>query len=415
MGHYPSPISSRAVAWALLSQSFWLPLLAIDAHDRWQARVKALTPPTDPAMASSEQAPPPLPPTRLATTLPLPSLDEDAFGAHRDPSPPSTTAKAARTGLLLGGSPSRQPFSVSAPWLRGLKRAVQTPIQAVIALASPSRWMPSAIPATNLKPSTLTDEGPARWQGPPIPTSAGDLLLRSFTRSELLGGTLGLRDIDEAPMSTVALAEKARWAGSADPMAPLPALWRDPMRRALGQIPGGAARVEQARLVHVPSRRVTHTTEVPLALQSDGSVDILSRPDNPGVVREIEDWSTRQKAPSQGGVLPAVVLLHPVTDVPPIAPVETNTIPIPIHSELPTVVKPAVTKQVVRSATPQAPPASWDEVVPSAPLAPAPHAEVVAPAPQPVAEAPAPAPEPAVMPADPLPETLPATEPVPMP
>lgn len=410
MGHYPSPISSRAVAWALLSQSFWLPLVAIDAHDRWQARVKALTPPTDPAMASGER-PAPLPPTRLATTLPLPSLDEDAFGAGLDPAAPRTSAEAARTGLLLEGSPARQRLSVSAsaPWLGGLKRAVQTPIQAVIALARPSRW----IPAASLKPSTPTDEGPARWQGPPIPTSAGDLLLRSFTRSELLGGTLGLRDIDEAPMSTVALAEKARWAGSADPMAPLPALWRDPMRRALGQIPGGGARVEQARLVHVPSRRVTRTTEVPLALQSDGSVDILSRPDNPGVVREIEDWSNRQQAPSRGGVLPAVVLLHPVTDVPPIAPAET--IPVPITSETTEVVKPVVTRQSIRSRSPQSPPASWDEVVPSAPLAPAPQAEAVAPVPQPVAEAPAPAPEPAVMPADPLPETVPAAGPVPTP
>ncbi|MCS5692556.1 hypothetical protein NZK33_11235 [Cyanobium sp. FGCU-6] len=196
-------------------------------------------------------------------------------------------------------------------------------------------------------------------------------------------------------------------------MAPLPALWRDPMRRALGQIPGGGARVEQARLVHVPSRRVTRTTEVPLALQSDGSVDILSRPDNPGVVREIEDWSNRQQAPSRGGVLPAVVLLHPVTDVPPIAPAET--IPVPITSETTEVVKPVVTRQTIRSRSPQSPPASWDEVVPSAPLAPAPQAEVVAPVPQPVAEAPAPAPEPAVMPADPLPETVPSAGPVPTP
>jgi hypothetical protein len=239
------------------------------------------------------------------------------------------------------------------------------------------------------------------------------VLLRSFTRSELLGGTLGLRDLDEAPMSTVALAEKARWAGSADPMAPLPALWRDPIRRALGQIPGGGARVEQARVVHVPSRRVTRTTEVPLALQSDGSVDILSRPDNPGVVREIEDWSSRQQAPSRGGVLPAVVLLHPVTDVPPISPAES--IPILIRSEAQSLSQPTTGASTSPAQSPdasKASPSSWEEVVPTAP---SPQPQAVAPASQPIVEAPAPAPEPAAMAADPMPAPVPAVEPVPTP
>jgi hypothetical protein len=412
MRHYPTPISSRAIAWALLSQSFWLPLVSIDAHDRWQARVKALTPPTDPAIASGEK-PDPLPPTRLATTLPLPSLEEDALGVRREPSSPRTSVEGASTGLLLGGSPGRGQLSIPTPWLGGFKRAVETPVQAVMALASPSRWIPAAAPAPRLKPSPPTNESSARWHGPPIPTSGSDVLLRSFTRSELLGGTLGLRDLDEAPMSTVALAEKARWAGSADPMAPLPALWRDPIRRALGQIPGGGARVEQARVVHVPSRRVTRTTEVPLALQSDGSVDILSRPDNPGVVREIEDWSSRQQAPSRGGVLPAVVLLHPVTDVPSISPAES--IPIPIRSEAQSLSQPTTGASTSPAQSPDAPkasPSSWEEVVPSAP---SPQPQAVAPASQPIVEAPAPEPEPAAMAADPMPAPVPAVEPVPTP
>ncbi|MFM7394227.1 MAG: hypothetical protein ACKO22_07680 [Cyanobium sp.] len=239
--------------------------------------------------------------------------------------------------------------------------------------------------------------------------------MRSFTRSELLGGTLGLKDLDDAPMSAVALAERARWAGSVDPMAPLPALWRDPMRRALGQIPGGGARVEQARVVHVPSRRVTRTTEVPLALQSDGSVDILSKPDDPGVVREIADWSSRQQAPSSGGVLPAVVLLHPVGDVSPIAPAGAN--PTPIRSQSAAVVQPSASLKAVSPTSPQASPASWDEVAPSAPsAAPAPQPQAAAPAPQPVvAEVAAPAPAPAPVVEDPQPAPVPAPNPVPTP
>ncbi|MCS5697525.1 hypothetical protein NZK32_00490 [Cyanobium sp. FGCU-52] len=411
MNRSPSPISRRAIAWALLSQSIWLPLVAIDAHDHWQARVKALTPPTDPTTASSPK-PSPLPPTRLAATRPLPSLEEDALGIGQAP-PDRPRQGATRTGLLLGGSPSVPQLSLPKPWLGTIRRAVENPLQAVIAIARPARWIPTVAPVQSPVMTRATAEPAARWQGPPIPSPGGDVLLRTFTRSELLGGTLGLKDIDDAPMSAVALAERARWAGSVDPMAPLPALWRDPMRRALGQIPGGGARIEQARVVHVPSRRVMRTTEVPLALQSDGSVDILSKPDDPGVVREIADWSSRQQAPSRGGMLPAVVLLHPVSDVPPIAPAET--LPNKPRSESPAVVPPSASSRAARPTAPQAQPVSWDEVVPTTPSD-APQPQAVEAAPEPVvAEVAAPAPEPPPMAEDPQPAPVPAASSVPTP
>ncbi|MCP9787233.1 hypothetical protein, partial [Cyanobium sp. N5-Cardenillas] len=49
-------ISPKAIAWALLSQSIWLPLLAIDAHDRWQANIKdmAIPQPADPKGTDEE-------------------------------------------------------------------------------------------------------------------------------------------------------------------------------------------------------------------------------------------------------------------------------------------------------------------------------------------------------------------------
>ena len=411
MNSSPSPISRRAIAWALLSQTIWLPLVAIDAHDQWQARVKSLTPPTDPATASFPE-PSPIPPTRLASTLPLPSLEEDALGSGQSPTHPPRPG-STQTGLLLGSSPS--PQQLPKPWLGTIRRAVESPLQAVMAMATPARWIPASAPVQGPGVHRATIEPEARWQGPPIPGTGGDVLMRSFTRSELLGGTLGLKDLDDAPMSAVALAERARWAGSVDPMAPLPALWRDPMRRALGQIPGGGARIEKARVVHVPSRRVTRTTEVPLALQSDGSVDILSKPDDPGVVREIADWSSRQQAPSMGGVLPAVVLLHPVGDVPPITPAGANS--TPVRSESAAVVQPSASLKAVSPTSPQTPPASWDEVAPSAPsAAPVPQAQAVAPAPQPVvAEVAAPAPAPAPVVEDPQPAPVPAPNPVPAP
>ena len=68
------------------------------------------------------------------------------------------------------------------------------------------------------------------------------------------------------------------------------------------------------------SSRISHATEVPLALQSDGSVDILSRPDTEAVVEEIRNWSVRQTPPAEGSVEPALVHLHPVSDAEPVRP-----------------------------------------------------------------------------------------------
>jgi|GEM_PF-1500574 hypothetical protein len=333
---YPSP-NHRAIGWALLSQSIWLPLLVIDANDHWQERISDLTPPTEPDKRPIP-GPAPIPTTRLAAVSPLPTLQQRSLSDRQILNGSSRN----QTGLLLNGGASglRLPEpgailrnlqqAVSAP----LQRTVAAPIQSMLSMARPSHWLPPVSASLEpfrgrSQPAAPTSE---RWQGPPIPTGDADILRRTFTRSELLGGTLSLRDIDAEPMSTVALAERARWANSADPMAALPPTWRDPMRKALGQIPGSGSRLERARFVHVPSRRVNRATEIPLALQSDGSVDILSRPDNPLAVRDIEEWSSMQRPPGQGGVQPAVVMLHPVSESAALGgPIEG--IPLPMVSE----------------------------------------------------------------------------------
>lgn len=406
-------VNQRAVGWALLSQSIWLPLVVIDATDRWKARVKTLTPPTGNQVATADgfllnpaPDPVPVPPTRLAISSARPARDTAALGAAQPPAPGAT-----RSGLLLNGALPDLNLPRSLPDLSLLRRAVVAPLQNVLSLAQPSRWMPPVSELTIRRPSQSGSSGSAPWQGPPIPTGSTDLLLRTFTRSELLGGTLSLNDLDTSPMSPVALAERARWASSADPMAPLPAPWRDPMRRALGQISASGSRFERARIVHVPSLRVTRTTEIPLALQSDGSVDILSQPGDPGVVRDIEEWSSRQQPPVQGGVLPAVITLHPVPAAAgPAAPAATGgeAIPTPIVSESQAGTRPfayqeAAPRAVQPAAAATAAPApssasGWEDVAPSEPAisaAPEPAPAVVAvPAPQRLAEASPPAPEP---------------------
>lgn len=474
-----TPANHRAIGWALLSQSIWLPLLAIDASDRWQERVSDLTPPTDPAKSPAQKRPL-IPTTRLASLSPLPTLQQRSLSDRQI----LNGSGANTTGLLLNGSAPALKLPDPPAILRNLQQAVAAPlqrsmaapIQSMLALARPSHWMP----AESSTPDTVRFHPPeaeqaTRWQGPPIPTASKDLLLRSFTRSELLGGSLSLRDIDAAPMSAVALAERARWASSADPMAPLPPLWRDPMRQALGQIPGGGSRMETARVVHVPSRRVSRTTEIPLALQSDGSVDILSQPDNPGVVRDIEEWSTRQQPPGQGGVQPAVVMLHPISEgaaalgtieaIPlPIISESHNGIPMPIVTETKAgprsmesgpsrgaapPAKATVSARSVTASQPQAQPSprarsisatttarapkaeshqstspSWETVAPAETIpfqaspspAPAPvEAAAPAAAPEPVAQATPAAAEPAPVAPEPQPAPAPAAESVPAP
>jgi hypothetical protein len=182
-------------------------------------------------------------------------------------------------------------------------------------------------------------------------------------------------------MPPMAMAERARWQGSGDPLAPLPGTWREPMRRALHGLAaskGAPTSVTAARVVHVPSLRVRQSTPVPLALQPDGSVDILTKPDNPAVVDEIRQWSSRQPTSKQAGVTAAVVHLEPLPEAPrhPQPPLLRTTTVAPIPAPLATSSRPAAAEP---AATPSPPPVA---------AAPAPE---VTPPPAPAPSAPAPA------------------------
>jgi len=148
---------------------------------------------------------------------------------------------------------------------------------------------------------------------PSAPPLLPTLLGRAFSRSQLLGGAMGLADLQEGPMGPMALAERAQHSSSGDPLAPLPSFWREPMRQALLKLPGAPQQLGTARMVYVPSRSVSQPVEVPLALQSDGSVDILQSPANAAVLSEIDTWSRLQRPPASGSLVPAVVHLHPLT------------------------------------------------------------------------------------------------------
>jgi len=320
-----APPASRPVAWALLSQALWLPLLAVDLQDRWAARIDTLKPRPGTGASAS-----------LAPLSPLP-----AGGASLAPLRSPSASGLTTSGLLLGSRPlGRAPgtmadaFSPAAAAASGSSRGFS---------GSPVPAAPTGNAALALLPA-----GPAGASALPL-ASAG------FSRAELLGGPIGLDDLQEGAMPPMALAERGRLHLSGDPLAALPEPWREPMRRALSSLPlpsGQAPRLNQARHVHVPSSRISRPTEVPLALQSDGSVDILSRPDTDAVLEDIRDWSARQTPPSEGTVAPALVHLHPVRQAEPLRPSAADLVAPPQAAAPPAPPMPAAMPAPGPAATP---------------------------------------------------------------
>ncbi len=312
MSYQRHPVNTRAVAWALLSQSVWLPLVGIDVHDRWQAE-------------SHRSRPLALPQPELAASLPTPPL---ASPADLDRPSLGSASPGSSAGVLLGASATAGPVRVGH-----LVDGGESPVPGA---NEPMPRRPLA--SLSRAPSVFSARTLTSTVGPLASASRYDLLQRSFTPSELLGGPLTLNDLQAAPAPALALSERARLARSSDPLAPLPQAWREPMRRALKAINISTplkppAQLEAARVVHVPSMKVTRTTAVPLALQSDGSVDLLSKPEDPAVLEAIRGWSGRQDLPASGRVAPAIVHVEPLKELPPLRSVPKTQ--APAHSSGP--------------------------------------------------------------------------------
>jgi len=297
MERYRQPVNTKAVAWALLSQSLWLPLVGIDLHDRWQAE-------------SRRSRPLALPQAELAASLPPSPLLNPADLARLSP---AARSKSSARGFLLGAS-SPAAHARVGHLLDGAEDSVQAGQDALT-----RRPFNAGLQSF---PSSSGGRGSSA-NGHLASATGYDLLQRSFTPAELLGGVLTLGDLQTEPIPALALSERARLAHSSDPLAPLPQAWREPMRRALNaiSIPSPLqppAQLEAARVVHVPSMKVSRAIAVPLALQSDGSVDLLSKPEDPAVLEAIRGWSGRQDPPGLGRVAPAIVHVEPLKELPPL-------------------------------------------------------------------------------------------------
>ena len=329
---------NHALAWALLSQSIWLPLLALDLHDRWQAQIREQREIAEAAI-------------RLSPRGVIPRIQPPVAAR-------TATGKLKDTGLLLGSAsrsllnPSDRTGMVSESGLAGFSPTgpSNTPNPGRSANPTVASSAPSSAGEPELRRggSPLGHSPTANWPNP---------LLQTFNRAELLGGSLDLSDLNKAAMPPLAMAERARWQRSGDPLAPLPGAWREPMRRALHGLAaskGGTASVTAARVVHVPSLRVRQSTPVPLAVQPDGSVDILTRPDNPAVVEEIRQWSSRQPSSGQAGVTAAVVHLEPLPEAPqdPQPPISRTTTAAPVTAPVAMRSRPAAAEPSVAPSPP---------------------------------------------------------------
>ncbi len=358
-------LNPKAIAWALLSQAFWLPLVAMDMHDRWVAHLREITPPSRSAQLDREIAR-------------GPSLSLDKLLEATAPVKDLARHAITSTGVLLSTAGSGASSLLDRPLSRSIEELQPegTSTQAATVSPSPSHQVSASASAPG-----------SNW------------LTRHFTRAQLLGGSLDLNDLHEGVMSPLALAERAASLSSGDPMGPLPSMWRDPMRQAILQLPGAPRRISTARVIHVPSPSVTHTTEVPLAIQSDGSVDILQTPDNPAVIKEIDTWSRHQQRPAVGSVVPAVIHLQPLEAAPVLTPDSRSSAPSPSaagHRSAPAEASassaaslapaPASVAPVAESPAPPAPVAAAPAVV-EAPAAPAPVAAAPVAAESPAAPA----------------------------
>lgn len=313
-----SGISPKAIGWALLSQVFWVPLVAIDLHDRWVARQREITPPGQP-----------LQPSPIARATPF-SLN-DLLGA-------------ARPVRQLAGQANQAVSGAFGSAVRGAASGVGVLLSSAGSSASSLLDRPFTV-SVDAPAASASGSGVAAAAGSPqvAPLEGLGMLGRAFTRAQLLGGSISLADLQEGPMAPLALAERALQRGSNDPLSPLPTPWREPMRQALLKLPSAPQQLSPARLVYVPSSTLSQPVEVPLALQSDGSVDILELPKNPGVLREIESWSRQQRPPAIGSLLPALVHLHPLPAVAPITPAASPSRPAAASAPAP---RPAAANRV---------------------------------------------------------------------
>jgi hypothetical protein len=169
-----------------------------------------------------------------------------------------------------------------------------------------------------------------------------------FSKADLLGGPLTLASSREVVMPVLARAQRAHWASSGDPLAPLPAEWRTPMRQAVNQLVSTSKQKLTeltAQVVHLPSTRVTLIEQVPVVIHHDGTATLLRAPHSRAAIKDIEDWAAQQPVPNQGALSIALVTIHPLLQSLPSPPKAVNSridsrLPAPVSATQASSVRP---------------------------------------------------------------------------
>lgn len=299
--------NGKAIFWALLTQTIWLPMFVAGSQEEWIGKDSQVNPLSG------------LDTMQKQTVKDQFNSTAKTFGSGTRQFQSYTQISKQNTGIVLNSLFLNRPTPTPA----STKDYTTSNRSAYTSLVNgPATFIGSDRSTASLPNQTSIATNATRSE---LYSPAG-LMQRIYSRSELLGGTLTLQDLNEPVMPPLARAERAQWSRSGDPLASLPPIWREPMRRALSSLTQTVKstkaetfgrsietiNLDPARFVHVLSTRIRRASEVPLALQADGSVDILNQPDDPAVIDEINRWSARQTLPSKGSLTPAVVHLHPM-------------------------------------------------------------------------------------------------------
>jgi hypothetical protein len=298
-----------AMLWAVASQSIWLPVFLLGAQEQRSGNPKDSN--SNLVDQGSQDTRQPFVSGSFRNHLPSQNISSSTQGGR----------SSGNANILLNAT-----FNHGQSSLGDTARSLtdKSSLNSTYEIPKSKNFYSSESPVSGMndrktQPSEFLDSGSNRL-------SSATFIQRLYSRSDLLGGTVTLQDLSEPIMPPIARAERAQWSRSGDPLAPLPQIWREPMRRALTALsqesltanasdskdPKGYLNLDEARFVHIPSSRIRQSSEIPLALQADGSVDILNKPDDPVIIDEIKRWSSKQRLPVKGKISPAVVHLHPM-------------------------------------------------------------------------------------------------------
>lgn len=175
-----SGLSRQAVGWALIGQAIWLPVLLIAVHDRWLSGTGRPATTTVSAAAQGRLQAPPLSLSDVVKAAPPPPSSQLA---STQPAPSSTLMPPLQTTAAAGMAAAAGTAGGAGMVLRSPAARPSRPT----AGAPDRKPVPAGMPAGRSVPAPGTAAAPQAHRTP-----------QRVSPSQLLGGTLALRDLPDA-------------------------------------------------------------------------------------------------------------------------------------------------------------------------------------------------------------------------